>query len=274
MKTKILLLSMAFMLVSGQWLQAQKQIQLSYQLKKGQKYVLEIKNNQTINMSMSGQSMVLKQNLNMQQNVLVSDVDDANKQTLELTYENILFKQNAMGMEVIWDSQNPDTINPISKQIGLSLGGMINNPIVIVIDEKGNPISLNKDEGLNNQTNLAGFESGMMVVYPTEKISVGSTWSTSLKPDPKSDFVIESTYTLDELKGNAAMISFSGTIKGTEIMGEKALINGTITGKTEVDTRNGWVTKAAVNQELQMEMEQAGMKIPMKMNSFIELNTK
>ena len=80
--------------------------------------------------------------------------------------------------------------------------------------------------------------------------------------------------TKDPLIGREARINIDATtLKGGKPH-PQAGMQGTITGKTEVDTRNGWVTKAAVNQELEMEMEQAGMKIPMKMNSFIELNTK
>lgn len=274
MKIKLVLLTIVLTILSGHFTYAQKEIKLSYHLKKDQKFELEIKNNQTITMSMSGQSMVLKQNLTMVQNVLVGDIDADQNQTLELTYQNILFKQNAMGMEVIWDSENPDTTNPVNAQIGASLGKMIKKPIIIVIDEKGNPISLDKESLDNSQTSLTGFESGMMVVYPDNKVAIGESWTTSLKPDPKSDFVIESTYTLDELKGNTAKISFNGTIKGSQLMGEKANIDGSITGKTEVDTRTGWVSKASVNQQLEMEMEQGGMQIPMKMNSFIEMTTK
>lgn len=253
---------------------AAKEIKLSYNLQQGQKYSLEIKNNQTISMTMSGQSMVLKQKMEMIQDVHVKNVNEQNHQQLDLTYSRIVFNQNAMGMEVSWDSQNPDTSNALNQQIGQAMSKMIGTPTEIVIDEKGNPLSLNKTGSAAQSANLAGFESGMMVVYPSETLRAGEKWSTKLQPDPKSDFVIESSYTLEEIKGKTAVISFIGTITGSQIMGEKAVISGTISGTSEVDLKTGWLLNAAVNQKLEMEMEQQGMRIPMQMSSFIEINTK
>ena len=267
-QTVIVLLLLTDLVYAG------KEIKLAYNLQQGQKYSLEIKNNQTISMTMSGQSMVLKQHMEMIQDVLVKEVNEQNHQQLDLTYSRIVFKQNAMGMEVSWDSQNPDTTNALNMQIGQAMSKMIGTPTEIVIDEKGNPLSLNKAGNAAQSANLAGFESGMMVVYPSEVLKTGDKWSTKLQPDPKSDFVIESSYTLDEIKGKTAVISFNGTISGSQIMGEKAVISGTISGISEVDIKTGWLLNAAVNQKLEMEMEQQGMSIPMQMSSFIEIKTK
>ncbi len=267
-QTVIVLLLLTNLVYAG------KEIKLAYNLQQGQKYSLEIKNNQTISMTMSGQSMVLKQQMEMIQDVFVKQVNEQNHQQLDLTYSRIVFKQNAMGMEVSWDSQNPDTTNALNQQIGQAMSKMIGTPTEIVIDEKGNPLSLNKAGNAAQSANLAGFESGMMVVYPAEVLKSGDKWSTKLQPDPKSDFVIESSYTLDEIKGKTAVISFNGTITGSQIMGEKAVISGTISGTSEVDIKTGWLLNAAVNQKLEMEMEQQGMSIPMQMSSFIEINTK
>lgn len=267
-QTVIVLLLLTDLVYAG------KEIKLAYNLQQGQKYSLEIKNNQTISMTMSGQSMVLKQHMEMIQDVLVKEVNEQNHQQLDLTYSRIVFKQNAMGMEVSWDSQNPDTTNALNMQIGQAMSKMIGTPTEIVIDEKGNPLSLNKAGNAAQSANLAGFESGMMVVYPSEVLKTGDKWSTKLQPDPKSDFVIESSYTLDEIKGKTAVISFNGTISGSQIMGEKAVISGTISGTSEVDIKTGWLLNAAVNQKLEMEMEQQGMSIPMQMSSFIEIKTK
>ena len=148
---------------------------------------------------------------------------------------------------------------------------MIGSPMSIVIDDRGNPIRVDKGVSSSKAANLAGFESGMMVIYPEKPVKKGDSWKTRLQPDPTSDFVIESTYVLDELDNKKAHISFSGTITGTKIMGEHANISGVISGKTKVDLLTGWVLEASVNQKLEMEMEQQGMKLPMQMSSFIEL---
>lgn len=253
---------------------SQKAYQLSYKLEKGQHFELEIKNNQNISMNMQGQTMVLQQQMIMNQQMTVSETDSVNNKDLELTYTSLWFKQNAMGMEVIWDSKNPDTTNPIATQIGQALGKIIGSPIHVIIDQYGNPIKLTKQSDGGKGANLAGFESGMMVVYSDKKVKEGDSWQTKLQPDPASDFIIESTYKLEEVKGKKAVIGFEGKITGTTIMGEKAVINGTVTGSSTIDIQTGWVLTASITQKLEMEMEQQGMKLPMQMSSFIELTSK
>lgn len=249
-----------------------KEHNLAYKLEKGKKYQLEISNKQTISMSMMGQQMSLNQNSILNQEVVIADLSD-NNYTMELSFKRVQFTQNAMGMEMKWDSDNPATDNPMSQQLGETLGKSIGTTITTIIDHRGMPISNNKSEVLGNNT-VSGFESGMMVVYAGKSVKVGDSWEVSLQPDPGSDFVIQSTYTLDEVKGKTAIISYSGTITGTQVMGESANVSGTISGKFQVETATGWVQSASVNQNLEMEMEQEGMKIPMKVSSFMEITTK
>jgi hypothetical protein len=250
-----------------------KEIDLSYKLEKGKKYELEINNRQTISMNMMGQSMNLTQNIIINQEIHVADKIEESY-TLALNYKRIRFNQNAMGMEIDWDSDNPATEDPISQQVAASLGKTIGTTVTAVIDFRGQPLSNNRSEVISEASNVSGFESGMMIVYAGKKVSIGETWQVSLKPDPNSDFVITSDYTLDEIKGKIAHISFTGTITGTQLMGEKAEISGTLSGKTQVETATGWIVSASINQNMEMEMEQQGTTIPMTMNSFIEMNSK
>lgn len=253
---------------------ASKEIDLSYKLQKGKKYNLDINNRQTIAMNMMGQSMNLNQNIVINQSVVIDEIDEIKNTTLKLTYNRIQFKQNAMGMEVQWDSDKPDPTDFMAKQIAGTLGKAIGTTITAIIDSKGNPISNNKTEVINQNSNISGFESGMMVVYSDKKVKEGDTWQMSLKPDPQSDYTISSEYKLDEIKGKTALISFSGVINGSQIMGEKATIKGVIKGKAHVEIATGWTIWASINQDLEMEMMQDGAAIPMKMSSFIEMNSK
>lgn len=271
-QSKIFIITFSMLILAAQSFAANEK-DLSYKLQKGDKYNLDITNRQTINMNMMGQSMNLIQNININQEVVVAEKDDKNNYTLELAYKRIQFQQNAMGMEVNWDSDHPDTTDFMSKQIGASLGKAIEKTITAVIDSRGNPISINKSEVIEQASSISGFESGMMVVYADKSVKEGETWQVTMKPDPNSDFVIVSEYKLDEIRGKTANISFIGTITGTQIMGETADINGTITGKTQINVATGWIISASINQNMEMEMEQQGVKVPMQMSSFIEITS-
>lgn len=261
-----MLLLLPFLSLTG------KDIKLAYKLDKGQKFTLQINNKQNIGMTMMGQSMTLNQNADITQLVTVTD-KNTEGYTLELKYDHIVFKQNAMGMELQYDSKNPDNNNPMVAQLAETFKKSLENVITAVIDNRGNPLSNNAKEVVGN-TNLSGFESGMMVVYPEHNVKPGDSWEIQLKPDPDSDFVINSTYKLESVKGQVAKLSYKGTITGTEIMGSSAKVNGELSGNVDVNTATGWVIKAGISQKIDMEIEESGMKMPMTLSIFTDITSK
>jgi hypothetical protein len=271
MKIKIFALLLLFPIC----LHAQKSVTLSYKLSKGQQYNLTIKNNQTISMEMMEQSMTLKQISETVQEIIVAEIDEQENIKLDLTYRKMKLNQNAMGMEINYDSEKPgESSNPVVQQVESTLNELIGKTASLEIDRYGNAIRNSMSEILDNNQSFAGFETGMLNVYPEKPVAVGETWIVKMKPDPQSDFLINLTYKLEELKDKSAVVSFEGTIEGTEIRGQKAVLAGSMTGSSKVDVRSGWVMTSTISQSIEMEMEQEGMKIPMKMNSVIEMNTK
>lgn len=254
-------------------LHAAKDIDLSYKLDKGSRFKMEIITQQTISMEMMGQQMSIIQNSTLNQEILITEKNETGY-TFENTYQRIQFKQNAMGMEIFWDSDQPETEDPIVKQIAASLQKTIGSVVTTNIDNQGLPLSTNRSEVLKEGNNITGFESGMMVVYAGKPVAIAESWEIELKPDPNSDFIINSTYTLDQVKGKVAHIQFEGIITGSQIMGQKAEIKGSIQGKTKVDIQTGWIIDATINQTIEMSMEQDGTTIPMKMSSFVEMSSK
>jgi len=253
----------------------QKSIQLRYNFNQGEKYKLEIKTTQNISMSVGGQTMVMKQNIILNQtSEILSGSNDENIE-LEFSYDRVRFDQSGLGMEIKWDSDQPESaqdnmmVQQIAAQFKKSLAEKVNS----TIDKFGNPIQSTSSGGMGN-TNVSGVEMGMLVVFPEHNISVGQSWDVSTKPDPGSDFTINSTYTLTSVKGSKAFISYEGTLSGTEMDGEKAKLSGTISGKAEVNTKTGWLESATTMQNMEMEMEQQGQVIPMSLNSVIELKSK
>jgi hypothetical protein len=252
-----------------------KSVLFSYKLEKGTKSEIEIKTNQNISMTMSGQSVNIKQDVTLNQSVEITNVSSEGNIDFSIVYDRIRFKQNAMGMEVEWDSDNPEASegNMMAQQIAAQLNNVIQKTVTATIDPLGNPITNNGSEVLG-ETNISGFEMGMLVVFPDHEISVGDTWEVVTKPDPSSDFAITAVYKLDEFKSKTAVISFDGTVTGTEMNGTPAQLNGTISGKATIDSKTGWLISSTSLQSLEMEMEQQGQKMPMKMTSYTELTSK
>ncbi len=51
-------------------------------------------------------------------------------------------------------------------------------------------------------------------------------------------------------------------------------IKGKQTGITKVNLKNGWSTESKINQEIEIEIEQSGLTIPMKIKSEISITSK
>ncbi|MBS4058364.1 MAG: hypothetical protein KGZ82_13685 [Bacteroidales bacterium] len=262
------------MLFSNQ-LMGQKSVELLYNMKQGEQFTFNIKTSQDISMEMQGQSMVIKQGIELVQDVLVASVQENKHFTLDFTYKKIKFNQNAMGMDVTWDSENPEAnANPMVQQIAQSMNKIIGSKVSSELDQYGNPVKNIASEVMAENQAVSGFESGMLNVFPDHKVKVGDTWQVEVKPEKQSDFLVKSVYKLEEVKGKVATISFEGVVTGTEAKGQPAKISGTISGKTQVTIATGWIISASVNQAINMEMENEGMKMPIKMNSYIEMTSK
>ncbi|MBZ0244129.1 MAG: hypothetical protein K8F24_12990, partial [Bacteroidales bacterium] len=248
---------------------------LKYDFSQGAKYKLEIKTTQNITMNMSGQSMVLKQNVILNQTAEILSIADDGSIEFEIAYDRIRFDQSAMGMEMSWDSDEPEATKDdmMAQQIAAQFQKVIGEKISSTIDQYGNPVANNSAEVMGNSS-VSGFEMGMLVVYPEHEVSVGDSWEVSTQPDPNSDFTVKSTYTLTDVKGSKAFISYDGTISGTEMNGTPAKLSGTITGKAEVNTKTGWLESATTMQNLEMEMEQQGQTVPMTLSSVVELKSE
>jgi hypothetical protein len=268
----ILLLTVVIIGFSSLTPPAAKSYLFKYNLTKGIAFKLLIDSKQTINLEMNGQKVAMNQTISINQSISVMDVDAINNSTLDITYDRIQFKQNAMGMDMNWDSESKDaSTNPMAQQLETVFRKSIGAKTTLLIDQYGKAISNNVQTVLKDNANISGFESGMMVVFPDREVTVGESWESTYAPDPNSDLTITSKYTLIEVKKDIATISFEGTMKGTKLKGNATKIEGTMSGKSLVNKSNGWIISSSINQNLKAEMEQQGMTIPMQISSYIDI---
>ena len=70
------------------------------------------------------------------------------------------------------------------------------------------------------------------------------------------------TYTLLKISGKQATIGHSGTIKANNMDGDELRLDGTISGEMIVSTQTGWLVKSVIDQEIELDIDQNGQKIP------------
>lgn len=250
----------------------EKTVELKYNLKKDQQFNFSAKSTQTSTVSAGGQNMVINQVIDMTQNVLVTEASEK-EYSMNFNVNRIVFNQKMMGMEINWDSDNPDNSNPMTQQIAEQMGKYINNPMTTVIDSKGKILSSKDNNEELVQSNISGLES-MIVAYPEGEIEQGHTWQSSLSPVKDSDYQMVINYTLEKIKSKTVEVSYTGTVTATTIAGQANKVNGTINGKYEIDIATGFFISGTTQQQMSMETEQEGMTINMTLNSLTEISTQ
>ncbi len=243
-------------------------IQLSYNLSSGKIYQLKSNTEQTISMDIMGQEMVINQQIEVFQDVEVKNIDNEGNHTLDYTYIRVRLNQNAMGMEVKYDSDNQsESDDPMVQQLSNAMKDVVGRSVKVVFNRLGHPISSDMDDFFPENVNVSGAESGMLSIYPDKEIQVGDSWEVEVDVDMAMDIKVGTTFTLNEIKGNDAIISFEGNVENIIDQETKAHIDGQINGKLIVDITSGWTKSATYNQHMTMDMEEDGVRMPMQLNS-------
>jgi hypothetical protein len=253
---------------------AQQAVNLEYKLSPGTIYQLKVNTDQSITMDLMGQDMIINQLIEVYQDVEVLDVDAEGTHVLEYTYKRIKLNQDAMGMEVAFDSDNiEETDDMVLKQLAITLGDVVGKSVKTTIGRLGNPIQSVLDEMFPENTNVSGAESGLLSVFPENPVTIGDSWVVDVEIDVTMGFKVKTTFTLSEINGNNAIIILKGTVEST-IQEEKTInIEGDISGKLTVDIATGWTKSASYMQNMYMEMEEEGVRMPMKLNSVTEMTS-
>ncbi len=266
-------LLLAFTLLSLQTV-AQKSIELAYKLKKDQVFNITMETSQTIHMEMMGQEMTINQDIKLFQKAEVLEVDADGNHTLSFSFRRIILDQDAMGMQVRFDSDNIEGAdNPMAQQMAATMGQVIDKSVISTIDRFGNSLSTNVDEVLPNGA-ISGAETGMMAIFPGRSVKPGDSWEVETKMDMQSDMAFINTFTLDEIKNQKAYISFEGKVSGSQVEGKTAEVDGSTTGQLIADLETGWTQSATIRQDMVMEVEENGHTMPMRMSSLIEMRSE
>jgi hypothetical protein len=253
---------------------SQSAVNLMYKLPQGKVYELKVNTDQTITMDLMGQDMVINQLIEVYQDVEVLQVDLDGNHTMGYTYNRVKLNQNAMGMEVVYDSdEEVETDDMMVQQLVAALGDVVGSTVTTTIGRLGNPVKSALDEYLPKGANVSGAESGLLSIFPEMPVSVGDTWEVEIEIDVTVGFKVKTTFTLSEINGNDAIILIEGLVENTIHEDSTMYIEGDIAGKLTVDIPTGWTKSASYRQNMYMEMEEEGVRMPMKFVSVTELSS-
>ena len=253
---------------------AQKKVNLSYKLEQGKSFNIITVVDQDIVFDANGQTMTLDQTITTKSVSKIESVGDG-QLTINTTMSAMRMAQSIFGMEIIYDSEDETTKqNPMAEKIGEALEKLIGASYSTIIDNKGNVLSYDLGEFASNDDMANNISSGnSYVVFPEGKVAVGSSWEADITPLKESDMKVHSKYTLIKASKKSATIKVESIITANNIEDEELKMDGTITGEIIVNAKTGWTTESTMDMEMELEIDQGGVKFPASISGTITLES-
>ncbi len=215
----------------------------SLQLAKGQKYLVDNKMETTSSTEMQGQTMETKANIASTYKIVVND-KTADNYNLTNTISRIVMNMSMMGNEINFDS---DKKEDMSGQMGEGLKDVVNHPQNVVMDNTGKiinqPATDSSVSQIAKQLNFAasGYGAQMAFLALPKNLKPGTTWTE--KTDDNG-ITRTTNYTIKEVNGNIATVTFTGTVATDTKMEQQGMeittkTSGKFSGEEKVDSKSG-----------------------------------
>ena len=218
----------ALLVITSLAVSAQESVLLRLNYTKGDSYLMTVETKQ----GMGAQGGV---NMKMNMGVIVSEVSGDNVKT-ESKILSVAVDMMQGGMAMSYDSNKKDEeLDQMGQMLKSQFDPMMNSIIYNSYDKLGN-ITETKVEpsvpGMNQLTEGSGS-----VIYPNEKISVGSSWSSN---KDNQGTKTTTTYTVSQIKDGIVYLDITGNVSGAEG------VDGAVKGSSEIEVSTGLAKKTSI----------------------------
>ena len=284
--------------------QAQKH-SFHYNLKKGDSFSHTTISDSKVSQEMMGQKMDIAMQTTMKVTFKVTDVKDG-LYTLDLTYTLLRIDQEVMGQKMLMSSVSSENTNPMFTEINNMLNAMMNIPVSFTLTKNGevkdikgaekiqkamiaslsNPDSAIATQFLdqyNEKSIKTILDQSISLFSPNNPVGIGESWEKEMLIN-QVQIDIDATHkmTLLSVANNIATIKIETKIGKPDKtytmemngMSIKSTIKGIQNGTIEIDLRTGWMKGADLKQDLDMDSEVMGTKLPQKITSLIKTNVE
>lgn len=233
----------ALLVITSIAVSAQESVLLRLNYTKGDSYLMTVESKQ----GMGAQGGV---NMKMNMGVIVSEVSGDNVKT-ESKILSVALDMMQGGMAMSYDSNKKDEeLDQMGQMLKSQFDPMMNSIIYNSYDKLGN-ITETKVEpsvpGMNQLTEGSGS-----VIYPNEKISVGSSWSSN---KDNQGMKTTTTYTVSQIKDGIVYLDITGNVSG-------AAASGSVKGSSEIEVSSGLAKKTSI----EVAISNQGMDITINSN--------
>ena len=234
----------ALLVITSLAVSAQESVLLRLNYTKGDSYLMTVETKQ----GLGAQGGV---NMKMNMGVIVSEVSGDNVKT-ESKILSVAVDMMQGGMAMSYDSNKKDEeLDQMGQMLKSQFDPMMNSIIYNSYDKLGN-ITETKVEpsvpGMNQLTEGSGS-----VIYPNEKISVGSSWSSN---KDNQGTKTTTTYTVSQIKDGIVYLDITGNVSGAEG------VDGAVKGSSEIEVSTGLAKKTSI----EVAISNQGMDITINSN--------
>jgi hypothetical protein len=233
----------ALLVITSIAVSAQESVLLRLNYTEGDSYLMTVESKQ----GMGAQGGV---NMKMNMGMIVSEVSGGNVKT-ESKILSVALDMMQGGMAMSYDSNKKDEeLDQMGQMLKSQFDPMMNSIIYNSYDKLGN-ITETKVEpsvpGMNQLTEASGS-----VIYPNEKISVGSSWSSN---KDNQGMKTTTTYTVSQIKDGIVYLDITGNVSGVAA-------SGSVKGSSEIEVSTGLAKKTSI----EVAISNQGMDITINSN--------
>ncbi len=270
---KLIRLIPIVLFVSISTLGISQKVKLKYALTTGDSYQWAMDIDQKIDMTVQGQPMAMTQKLQFFMGFKIAEVYKDSFR-VEQTIERIKMNQKVMGMDMVYDSDNPDMNNPMAAQMHQMFESFIGDSIIIVLDNYGNKLRTDFGGLETNQEFIRNVgSSNQFIVFPQKTLKVGDSWEDEVEPLVETGIMTNVKYTLTNVESGLATIKFEGKVTTDKEKSAGMEMKGEQSGELTIDTKTGWLNTSKVSQDMDMVINQNGMSIPAKVSGDVSVTT-
>jgi hypothetical protein len=259
-------------------------VSIKLNLQQGETYGLQTTMTQTIHQTIEGESQVIAQTYRIGYSVNVAKVEPNGNIVARAQFSSVAMKMNAPGLsEIDYDSASTTTsTSPETQAIGAVFGAMVGKGFSMTITPTGavqnvtgleelvnsilDSLGLSAEEyASSKQTLEQQFSaqaqqdawSSSLDYLPSGPVSVGQSWKKQASLSQGFPILLDTSYTLKDLKGGIATIDVSSTIQSAtdasmdvQGLGISYQLSGMQTGTIQVRLDTGWIAKASMQQSI------------------------
>lgn len=235
-----------------------KETLLRLDLKKGQKYTMINSMDMTYFSDASLTTKVMAINFDITMVYTIVDKTDDGVHSIEATITAIKGTQNVSGMNLSYDSENPEAGGPMGAMLGEQLKPILNKVTAFKVNEFGEMVVKPKPEESSQMLSAEALLGQLFLELPRKEIKEKDTWTKTQSVNMVDGQDIKVNYTADEISKKEIKLSYS--LDESSIDGGDQVQDLKVESKGNVvfDRKNGRVLSNILNQSAKGKNPQMG----------------